>query len=63
MFSTMNSKKITAPCGHNNLSTVSLGRKPSDTYNGKEFTSCDTCGKWHRRWWWNGKPNGWVGLA
>jgi hypothetical protein len=55
--------RTTKPCGHNDLSTVTLGGKYTHLRNGKEFTTCNTCGQWHRRWWWNGKPNGWVGLA
>jgi hypothetical protein len=54
--------KTTKACGHNNFSIARIGGG-STTRNGKEFTTCDTCGQWHRRWWWNGKPNGWVGLA
>jgi hypothetical protein len=61
MFSTKFTK-TTKACGHNDLSTITVGTK-NTTRNGKEFTVCNTCQQWHRRWWWNGKPNGWVGLA
>jgi hypothetical protein len=52
--------KTTKPCGHNNLSTTSLGFTSG---TGKEFKVCNTCNKMHRRWWWKNQPNGWVGLA
>lgn len=52
--------KTTRPCGHNNLSSASIG---ATSGTGKEFKVCHTCNQMHRRWWWQGKPNGWVGLA
>ena len=52
------------PCGHNDLSEVSIGMLWIErTGKGKEYKSCNTCHTMHRRWWWDGKPNGWVSLV